>query len=519
MANTLGNIEIQEIESINVMSMDTPLSFGEVMPRDASNDAEELNIQPCLGLEFESLEKVREFYNSFAKKNGDIAINWVIKSFSNDHNHVMLSPKSVCYMRCHKKMSVVAQSLVEKLRKSILFGCALLQDESENSFTWLFQTWLKEMGGKKPVSIITDQDLAIGAVIKKVFLETRHRLCLWHIRKEFPEKLAHGLYMIKESWIPIFSRSTFFAGMNTIERSEGINAFFDSFVHSRTTLQEFVVKFEKVFDCRLEVEKRKDYESRHKSHILSTGSKLGHHAAFVYTRNVFGKFQDEQRKINEFTKKKIGRDGPSYVYQVSSCYDARDTFIVNVDLDSKVAKCDCHLFEFIGILCRHILDANKCIEVSDAENNFDGQSTTPRILRRMHAQQQASILVDLAEESKEIYRFIVLELGQTHKSTIVMKTSLSTGDNIPLLESSLTIGNKLCMPEQVSEVPHLILGDPHISQTKEIKKDGEKVSHNNRLKSGLEVSLNKSLVKRKTCHECGEHGHNNRTCKKTNLND
>ena len=127
--------------------------------------------------------------------------------------------------------------------------------------------------------------------------------------------------MIKESWIPIFSRSTFFAGMNTIERSEGINAFFDSFVHSRTTLQEFVVKFEKVFDCRLEVEKRKDYESRHKSHILSTGSKLGHHAAFVYTRNVFGKFQDEQRKINEFTKKKIGRDGPSHVYQVSSCYD------------------------------------------------------------------------------------------------------------------------------------------------------------------------------------------------------
>ncbi|RZB56995.1 Protein FAR1-RELATED SEQUENCE 5 [Glycine soja] len=256
MANTLGNIEIQEIESINVMSMDTPLSFGEVMPRDASNDAEELNIQPCLGLEFESLEK----------------------------------------------------------------------------------TWLKEMGGKKPVSIITDQDLAIGAVIKKVFLETRHRLCLWHIRKEFPEKLAH-VY------------------------------------HKRST------------------------------------------------------FKHEQRKINEFTKKKIGRDGPSYVYQVSSCYDARDTFIVNVDLDSK--------------------DANKCIEVSDAENNFDGQSTTPRILRRMHAQQQASILVDLAEESKEIYRFIVLELGQTHKSTIVMKTSLSTGDNIPLLESSLTIGNKLCMPEQV----------------------------------------------------------------------
>ena len=131
--------------------------------------------------------------------------------------------------------------------------------------------------------------------------------------------------------------------------------FFYSFVHSRTTLQEFVVKFEKVVDCRLEVEKREDYKSRHKSRILSTSSKLEHHAAFVYTRNVFGKFQDELRKINKFTKKRITRDGPSYAYQVSSWYDARDTFIVNVDLDSKVAKCDCHLFEFIGILCRHIL--------------------------------------------------------------------------------------------------------------------------------------------------------------------
>jgi len=61
MTNTLNNIEIQEIESINVVPMDTPISFEEVMPGDASDDAEELNIQPCLGLEFESLEKVREF--------------------------------------------------------------------------------------------------------------------------------------------------------------------------------------------------------------------------------------------------------------------------------------------------------------------------------------------------------------------------------------------------------------------------------------------------------------------------
>lgn len=35
--------------------------------------------------------------------------------------------------------------------QSILFGCALLQDETEKSFTWLFETWLMAMGGKSPV--------------------------------------------------------------------------------------------------------------------------------------------------------------------------------------------------------------------------------------------------------------------------------------------------------------------------------------------------------------------------------
>ncbi|XP_071722247.1 protein FAR1-RELATED SEQUENCE 5-like [Rutidosis leptorrhynchoides] len=36
--------------------------------------------------------------------------------------------------------------------QSILFGCALLQDETEKSFIWLFKTWLLAMRNKAPVS-------------------------------------------------------------------------------------------------------------------------------------------------------------------------------------------------------------------------------------------------------------------------------------------------------------------------------------------------------------------------------
>ncbi|KAG5001740.1 hypothetical protein JHK87_022812 [Glycine soja] len=50
--------------------MDTPISFEEVMPGDASDDAEELNIQPCLGLEFESLEKETKCKLGVGRENG-----------------------------------------------------------------------------------------------------------------------------------------------------------------------------------------------------------------------------------------------------------------------------------------------------------------------------------------------------------------------------------------------------------------------------------------------------------------
>ncbi|GKV05164.1 hypothetical protein SLEP1_g17206 [Rubroshorea leprosula] len=59
--------------------------------------------------------------------------------------------------------------------QSTPFGCALLPDETEATFVWLFKQWLSCMGGKELGAIITDQDLAITNAIKKVFPNTRHR--------------------------------------------------------------------------------------------------------------------------------------------------------------------------------------------------------------------------------------------------------------------------------------------------------------------------------------------------------
>ncbi|XP_073148054.1 protein FAR1-RELATED SEQUENCE 5-like [Henckelia pumila] len=67
--------------------------------------------------------------------------------------------------------------------KNVMFGCAFLSDEKVESFQWLFEVFKKSMGGKCPVSLFTDQDQAISNAIEKVFPETRHRLCLWHLHQ------------------------------------------------------------------------------------------------------------------------------------------------------------------------------------------------------------------------------------------------------------------------------------------------------------------------------------------------
>nr|KYP43692.1 Protein FAR1-RELATED SEQUENCE 5 [Cajanus cajan] len=116
------------------------------------------------------------------------------------------------------------------------------------------------------------------------------------------------LFDIKESWILVYNQDTFFGGMNTIQRSESINFFFDLFVDASTTLQDFVVKYEKAINKRYEDEKREDFESRHKSCILSIGSKTEKHAALVSIMNVFGKFHNELTSVSYFTKEKIEKN-------------------------------------------------------------------------------------------------------------------------------------------------------------------------------------------------------------------
>lgn len=65
--------------------------------------------------------------------------------------------------------------------QSIVLGGVLMRNETIKSFKWIFSEVVRLMGGKAPMTILTNQSKAIEAAIKEVFPNTTHRWCRWHV--------------------------------------------------------------------------------------------------------------------------------------------------------------------------------------------------------------------------------------------------------------------------------------------------------------------------------------------------
>ncbi|XP_017407279.1 protein FAR1-RELATED SEQUENCE 5-like [Vigna angularis] len=244
--------------------------------------------------------------------------------------------------------------------QSILLGCGLLCSEDTYSFVWLFNSWLRCMSNRPPQGIITDQCKAMKKAIELVFPNTRHRWCLWHIMKKIPEKLqgyaaykdikrqlkqvvynydsfdgfAYGwermittfslhtnywlssLYEERRRWLPCYLRNTFWAGKSTTQRSESTNAFFNGYINSRITFQEFVKQYDNALQHKIEKETQVDFTSLNTTLACSSQSFIERQFQKHYIHAKFTKIQSEFiGKINCFVDGVVVEDNSS-LYKV-----------------------------------------------------------------------------------------------------------------------------------------------------------------------------------------------------------
>ncbi|KAF7823653.1 protein FAR1-RELATED SEQUENCE 5-like [Senna tora] len=87
-------------------------------------------------------------------------------------------------------------------RGVVIFGAALLYDETAASFKWLFEMFLKVHNQKKPQTIFTDQDRAMAKGLQEVLPDTYHRLCTWHLMqnciKHLGNLMKHGSHFLRD---------------------------------------------------------------------------------------------------------------------------------------------------------------------------------------------------------------------------------------------------------------------------------------------------------------------------------
>lgn len=75
-------------------------------------------------------------------------------------------------------------------REAVIFGAGSLYNETTESFKCLFETFLVVHRGKKPLTILTDQDSSMVKALSKVMLDTAYGLCIWHLMQNAAKHLS-----------------------------------------------------------------------------------------------------------------------------------------------------------------------------------------------------------------------------------------------------------------------------------------------------------------------------------------
>ncbi|KAJ0259048.1 Protein FAR1-RELATED SEQUENCE 3 [Hirschfeldia incana] len=279
--------------------------------------------------------------------------------------------------------------------QSILFGCALILEESEASFIWLFRTFLTAMRDHPPVSLVTDQDRAIQVAAAQVFPGARHCINKWDVLREGQEKLAHvclaypsfqvelyncinftetieefesswscivekydlgrhewlcSIYNARAQWVPVYFRDSFFAAVFPTQGS-----FFDGYVNQQTTLPMFFRLYERAMESWFEMENEADLDTFSTPPVLKTPSPMESQAANLYTRRIFEKFQAELVETFAYTANRIDDDGTTTTFRVAKFENDNKAYMVSFCYPEMRASCSCQMFEHSGILCRHVL--------------------------------------------------------------------------------------------------------------------------------------------------------------------
>ncbi|XP_052291814.1 protein FAR1-RELATED SEQUENCE 5-like [Citrus sinensis] len=425
-------------------------------------------------------------------------------------------------------------------RRTIVFGFALLSDETEHTYTWLLETLMTAMNNKHPRTVVTDGDKAMRNAISKTFPEASHRLCCWHLvrnaqtniqnpefttefrrcmmnaytKEEFDRKwklmvdnhnVAANEWVVKmfedrHMWAEAYLRGKFFGGMRSTQRSEGMNAYLNHYVNRRLRLIEFVKQMDRLMDRQREAEGKDDFNSSDGRPVLVTHLKMyEQQAAEKFTRAMFRLVREEIDKEALLTAEMCDRDIMSTTYRVRRFGSVGKEVKVVINETSKTLSCTCKLLETIGIPCSHSFVVCKAQNMTEIPSSMILSRWSKAAKIKAHTSSDISC-------NKSHYMTELARIGQIYAACRSL---------LRFAGSSLAAYNVA-----ITDIHQLTLKLQAMSHTEEPAR--QPLARRDTVVQDPEVVLTKGLVKKtkmgqpqqRKCSRCGQRGHNVRKCKK-----
>ncbi|XP_057794383.1 protein FAR1-RELATED SEQUENCE 5-like [Salvia miltiorrhiza] len=427
-------------------------------------------------------------------------------------------------------------------KQTVIFGAALLYDETSSTFEWLFDTFTRAMREKKPKTILTDQDAAMAKALTYIWPETHHRLCLWHIFqnaaihlsgifskfKDFSKDFGACVYdfeeedefiaawdemlkkysledndwlrrmfNLKEKWALVYGRQTFCADMTTTQRSESMNSVVKRYVNYKHKFLDFFNHFERLLEDRRYEEVKADFRANTSLPCLSYPVEILKHAVSIYTPEVYKIFEQEWYKSHDSSLECFENGELLAKYRITP-HRKSHHHIVTIDLSSEKINCSCRKFEFAGILCSHSLKVFGMHNIKKIPNeyilkrwtrkakigfsgdaNINVSEMDPKLLQNIRYKELCGLYVQLVTKASENE-----DTYRIVKDGILKMFDMVDGDGE--LEQRTNCRNLSLNADELQ----ITLGAKGI-------KSKNKTTSSKRLKSGLEKSKGKRKASRK----------------------
>ncbi|XP_055959807.1 protein FAR1-RELATED SEQUENCE 5-like [Mercurialis annua] len=167
-------------------------------------------------------------------------------------------------------------------------------------------------------------------------------------------KWCSGIFEVRKKWAMVYGRHMFTADMKSTRRSESMNSVLKKYLDAKNNFMHFFDNYSRLLSDRRYDELLKEFKMRERVPVLQVNVEMLRHASKIYTPAIYKMFQDEYMKVLDCVMHRVDKSEFVTSYKVQ-CGKKDQEHLVSLEMSTRIVKCSCMKFTFVGILCAHAL--------------------------------------------------------------------------------------------------------------------------------------------------------------------